>query len=84
MLAADVASLSYPVVKPEESLAETLHYFMQEGMRYLPVVDDDNMLLGVLDRQEIQRLLKDQILSRTAGTEYLGASPWRKAVESDK
>jgi chloride channel protein, CIC family len=83
VIASDVANLSHPVVTPDLSLAETLPYFETEGVRFLPVVNEDDMLIGLLDRQEVEQLLKQQILSRTAGTEYLGTSSWRKAVESD-
>jgi CIC family chloride channel protein len=83
VIASDVADLSHPVVTPDLSLAETLPHFETEVVRVLPVVDEENMLIGLLDRQEVLKLLKKQILDRTAGTEYLGASRWRKAVESD-
>ncbi|MBN2429418.1 MAG: chloride channel protein [Deltaproteobacteria bacterium] len=83
VVASDVADLSYPVVTADLSLAETLSNFETEGVRFLPVVDEENMLIGLLDRQEVMKLLKKQILDRTAGTEYLGTSRWRKAVESD-
>jgi CIC family chloride channel protein len=83
VLATDIADLSYPVVSPDLSLAETLHYFETDGVHYLPVVDEGGMLIGLLDRQEILKLLKKQIFERTAGTEYLGKSRWRKEVESD-
>ena len=82
VIAADVASTGYPVVTPDLSLAEVLPSFRQEGVRYLPVVDEDNMLVGLLDRQEVLRLLKNQMLSRTAGVEYMGSSPWKKGVDS--
>ena len=83
VVASDVADLSYPVVTADLSLAETLPNFETEGVRFLPVVDEENMLIGLLDRQEVMKLLKKQIFDRTAGTEYLGTSRWRKAVESD-
>jgi CIC family chloride channel protein len=83
VVASDVADLSHPVVTPDLSLAETLPHFETEGVRYLPVVDEDEMLIGLLDRQEVLKLLKKQIFDRTAGTEYLGTSRWREAVESD-
>lgn len=80
IIAADVANLGLPVVAPEESLAEVFHHFQQDGMRYLPVLGKDDILVGLLDRREVLRLLKHQILKRTAGVEYMGLSPWKKGV----
>ncbi|MBQ6668850.1 MAG: chloride channel protein, partial [Deltaproteobacteria bacterium] len=81
LVARDVADTGYPTVSANESLGEVLQFFQQEGVRYLPVVDNDNLLVGLLDKREVQRLLKRQILQRTAGVEYMGASPWKTGVE---
>ncbi|MBN1140678.1 MAG: chloride channel protein [Deltaproteobacteria bacterium] len=82
IIAADVADRSHPVVTPGLSLGEVLPHFQQEGIRYLPVVDEKNMLVGLLDRREVLRLLKRQILDRTAGVEYMGNSPWKKGIDA--
>ena len=81
IVARDVADTGYPTVSANESLGEVLQFFNQEGVRYLPVVDNDNLLVGLLDKREVQRLLKRQILQRTAGVEYMGSSPWKTGVE---
>jgi CIC family chloride channel protein len=78
VIAGDVADIGLPVVSPDLSLGEVLPFFEQEGVRYLPVVDDQKMLVGLLDRQEVLRLLKHQILTRTAGLDYVGNSHWKK------
>ncbi|NLC71199.1 MAG: chloride channel protein, partial [Desulfuromonadaceae bacterium] len=81
VIAGDVADIGHPSVTSDLSLGEVLPFFDQDGIRYLPVVDEENMLVGLLDRQEVLRLLKRQILNRTAGMDYVGKSSWKKDLD---
>ncbi len=53
--AEDLMTTSTPVINIEDSLAQALDTFYREGIQVLPVVDNDNRLVGQIEAAEIIR-----------------------------
>jgi CBS domain-containing protein len=49
----EVASRELVTIGPEENLSEALHLMASHQVRRLPVVDDDNRLVGILAQADV-------------------------------
>ena len=54
------------VVNPEDTLMMVATYLSEHGIRQLPVVDNENNLVGYISRTDIRRALNDAIEEKTS------------------
>jgi len=64
------------MVSPRVSLRETQEILQIWGMRHLPVVDDDQRLIGVVSDRDIARAYSARLPGTTAVTEFMTANPY--------
>lgn len=50
------------MVKPEQPMADLIPYFVEKSFNYLPVVGDDNILLGIISRSDMIAVLYQSLL----------------------
>ncbi|MBW2257521.1 MAG: chloride channel protein [Deltaproteobacteria bacterium] len=66
----DLIRTDAPTVKASQPLADTMALFFRSGLEALPVIDDDNFLIGVLTEHDVvgtynrEVLRKDALLAR--------------------
>ena len=60
MPAAAVSSRDLVTVDPDQDLSDALQLMAQHQVRRLPVVDEDNHLLGVVSQADVAREVKDK------------------------
>ncbi len=66
LLAVDVAEPAADKVKPDASLSDTLELMERYDLDFLPVMDkeEDNKLIGILDRDKTLRKISAEVLRR--------------------
>ena len=52
----ELMDTDFATVKPQQSLAEVISYFLKNKHGCLPVVDDNDQLLGILTSSDFVRL----------------------------
>jgi CBS domain-containing protein len=60
MSSREIASGELVTVRPDQDLSDALHLMAQHQVRRLPVVDDQNRLVGVVSQADIARDLNDK------------------------
>lgn len=60
MPVAEVSSRELVTVDPDQDLSDALQLMAQHQVRRLPVVDEDNHLLGVVSQADVAREVKDK------------------------
>ena len=60
MPAAEVSSRELVTVDPDQDLSDALQLMAQHQVRRLPVVDQDNHLIGVVSQADVAREVKDK------------------------
>ena len=60
MSSRDIASGDLVTVRPDQDLSDALHLMAQHQIRRLPVVDDENRLVGVVSQADIALDLNDK------------------------
>jgi len=60
MSSREIASGELITVRPDQDLSDALHLMAQHQVRRLPVVDDQNRLVGVVSQADIARDLNDK------------------------
>lgn len=63
--ARDVASRDVVTIAPDATLLAALHAIVDEGVEHLPVVADDDVLVGIVTRTDIMRARADASLADT-------------------
>ena len=60
MSSRDIASGDLVTVRPDQDLSDALHLMAQHQVRRLPVVDDENRLVGVVSQADIALDVNDK------------------------
>ncbi len=60
MPVAEVSSRELVTVDPDQDLSDALQLMAQHQVRRLPVVDEDNHLIGVVSQADVAREVKDK------------------------
>ncbi len=55
----DVWTTDVISVKPTDALPDVVEIFLAEPLRRLPVVDDDNKVVGIISRRDLVRHIRD-------------------------
>lgn len=66
-IAEDAMQPAAAVVAPDQDLRRALLQLLEGGLRALPVVDSDGLLLGILDESDLQRVWLESSRSDSAG-----------------
>jgi CBS domain-containing protein len=60
MATSEISSSELVTVRPDHDLSEALHLMAQHQVRRLPVVDDENRLVGVVSQADVALEAKDK------------------------
>ncbi|MDP9824006.1 CBS domain-containing protein [Nocardioides massiliensis] len=81
----DVMSSPAVTVKPDSDLTEAIDLVLTKGMKCLPVVDDDDRVVGVLSRRDVVRVLArdDDVLEQEVADLFTaaGRGDWDVTVD---
>lgn len=61
ILVSDAMMSNPPTLKAEDSIGEAARIMLEEGMRAIPIIDDNDELIGIVSKTDMVRLVKNNL-----------------------